>query len=170
MIVKTLFDVDANTELTVSYLPRFKATFEERQRVLMERYKFHCQCALCQLGTRSDGVIKEFRTAIMNGDRHWNCIQTALDIVNTHFGSFPTSKANLLSTAIDCATDSYRYDEAYHLIVHAIDLNIDIFGLHCRRWGEVRDQIIRLQSYCDDERFSALLEKYKCLWPRTGDV
>eukprot|EP01083_Nonionella_stella_P231617 817752_1 len=42
-IVRTLFDIKQNTQLTVSYLPRFKMAYHERQRLLTKRYKFRCE-------------------------------------------------------------------------------------------------------------------------------
>ena len=129
LIVKTLFDVEQNEEITVSYLPRFLNTYGERQNLLTQRYKFKCNCSLCCNGTKFDEKIKEYRTAIMTGDRHWNCIQTAMEILNKDFKSFPSIKTNLLSSAIECATENYMYDDAYDLIVQSIQLNIKCYGM-----------------------------------------
>eukprot|EP01084_Bolivina_argentea_P056173 102841_1 len=163
LIVKTLFDIKRNDEILLSYLPRLKNTFQERQTLLLKRYKFKCNCSLCCHGTKYDRQIKEYRLAIMN-DKHWNCIQTALDILTTYWKSFPTIKANVLSSAINCATDNYMYDNAYDFIVESIELNIKLYGLQCRRWRELHAQIQLLKTYSNDERCQQLLETYKCLW------
>lgn len=163
LVVKTLFDIEKDTELTVSYLPRLKNTYHERQRLLSERYRFKCACCLCSDGEKFDDLIKEYRNSVMNSDKHWNCAQTALDILNTHFKSFPTIKSNMLSSAIDVALESYMYDEAYDAILESIQLNMRCYGLGCKRWKELHQQITLLKSYSNDKRCDSLLKRYSFL-------
>ena len=164
LIVRTLFDIKQGTELSVSYLPRFKMTYVERQRLLTQRYRFECVCPLCVERVKYDAHIKEYRISIMNGDRQWNCIQNAMEILNTHFDAFPTLRANVLSVAIDCATENYMYDKAYALIVESIALNAQCYGFHCKRWPELHEQILKLKRYSKDERCDALLMTHRRLF------
>ena len=163
LIVKTLFPITEGTELTVSYLPRLKNTYRERQRLLSERYRFECDCCLCSDGEKWDEIIHEYNLCLMNSDKHLNCAQTALGILNTHFKSFPTIKANVLSSVIDVALESYMYDKAYDAIVESIKLNMKCYGLSCKRWKELHRQITLLKSYSNDKRCDMLLKKYTFL-------
>lgn len=161
LIVKTLFDIAKGTELTVSYLPRFKNTYRQRQTMLSKRYKFECRCCLCADGEEIDDYIMEYKNSLDNiAGKHWNCAQTALDVLNEHFKSFPTVKADVLSLAINVAMDSYRYDAAYDAIVESIQLNMKCYGLQCKRWQELFEQISLLKSYSNDQRCDLLLKRY----------
>lgn len=166
IIGKTLFDIKQNEEITISYLPRFQNTYKERQHLLSLRYRFQCVCNLCLNKDSFDSIIKEYRLSIMNGDKHWNCIQIALQILNKYFKSFPSVKVGLLSAAIECAIDNYLYDNAIDLMIESIQLCMKCFGLHCKRWKELYQQIITLKSYWNHPKCDQLLIKYQCLWDR----
>ena len=183
MTLRALFHINKGQEITISYLKPFKYTFQQRQEILLQKYRFKCTCNLCLENVynrnKMDKIIIKYRDLVQNNTI--NHIQAAISILDEQFNGYPMLKMNLLSRCADILIDQYlkndgndeKDDELYNECLKYIEKSI-IIGLQCygdkqhnkSDWSETRRRIAQLRWTSGDpqQKCTKLMNKWQYLF------
>lgn len=167
IIVKSLFDIEVGKEITICYIPRLLHTYDERQRLLINKYSFKCECnELCNVqrlqgsGGIVDKLILEYSDIICDHKNELQCVQRAIFILNEYFNGYPSLVTHLYNICTDLCIEKYMYLEAKEYIEKSIDLHLKCYGIYKRdRWRIINEKLVILKKFVVLSPISVIVNK-----------